>query len=844
MPMLKEAALGSATEKQIELTFAASAYSTYRDRMPLLIEHLRGFELLEKSEDNSKAAGVFGAKINSQWFYLPCMFVRKELKGSELLFVQNMFAELSEPWVNYFLSKGGPPLGSGHSFLRARSRDAADPRPLDVIYGRKQGSSRDLGPVLSDPAFRRIFSQRFAKEALAEDGPDFFAFVASVAQEKPLIKRAAAVRHLLHPSRAIEAGGVSLESVLESSPSAFRKVAGLAAARPAVESWMRRRMGVEWRGKLASIHAPATVRIEFPSTPSRAAFRADERLDPSLTGALRFFRKQGDKIAVSPGVRPADLTDEIRELLLHSPWVVADDRTEKQASAVVVDASKKVQNPTDDGTYQVMTLRGPRRCHVLSSPRRDSELQGAVFVIDAESKEYCIVGRSAVWVLDDPEENRKALYDSLSSEIPPKPPKPKKSDDPCCHPGPGGEDVTFLGVTESDTFGPYRRWSGEEGDAEGEAIPVWSTYEWFDEKAGPRRPGTSNPKHMKRRRDAVKDLGLQFGLHRDWTWEQGVTGGARDQESIRFLVPTEDSAIEVVGDCLRVPSNSKYLKLGKSGLALTTSAVHSLLKNASEEAVLEVRPHGDGFLRVTARGVVTFDGPDGDAVFHLMGKHAFAATDADQAVRTAIEQKRTVDVLVRYPEWLRGRDKTAFSGPPPTAPGFPEDPLSAMTVGRESVLYSPNTSHALEVDSLERRFSPAMDWRQNGRAEDYSLVGQDPMMEAMMGQGQQSEVSEMMAGTRMLTMLLNSTSIDREIKSSAKAFMGGMNQAGRLYYSMLWHYDDYEEAFGVESMPELEDGLVNALKANGAAALKVSENLQTERLDQLLDIDLSTAIDQ
>ena len=103
----------SNTDSNFERTFADLAYARLRDKAPTLLDYLIGFQLIDKNEDETHAVGVFGFKVASEWIYAPVFFINGELKGHELMYIksQDMFAPMTEEWVNYILNRRPAMLG-------------------------------------------------------------------------------------------------------------------------------------------------------------------------------------------------------------------------------------------------------------------------------------------------------------------------------------------------------------------------------------------------------------------------------------------------------------------------------------------------------------------------------------------------------------------------------------------------------------------------------------------------------------------------------------------------------------------------------------------------------------
>lgn len=113
--LFKQADIGGDQEGGFEQSFASLAYAYMQDKAPRLLDYLIGFQLLDRNDDNTKAAAVFGFKLDKQWVYAPVFFINGDLKGHELLYLkdQDAFVPLKENWVNYLLSRKPHVLGEG-----------------------------------------------------------------------------------------------------------------------------------------------------------------------------------------------------------------------------------------------------------------------------------------------------------------------------------------------------------------------------------------------------------------------------------------------------------------------------------------------------------------------------------------------------------------------------------------------------------------------------------------------------------------------------------------------------------------------------------------------------------
>lgn len=94
-------------DQDFERAFATLAHAELEQRVPGLIPYLIGFQVLDKDDDEQRAAGLFGFKVGDQWYYAPVFWLNGNLVGFELLYIvsQDLFVPLQEAWVNYVTNR-------------------------------------------------------------------------------------------------------------------------------------------------------------------------------------------------------------------------------------------------------------------------------------------------------------------------------------------------------------------------------------------------------------------------------------------------------------------------------------------------------------------------------------------------------------------------------------------------------------------------------------------------------------------------------------------------------------------------------------------------------------------
>ena len=104
----------SANQRQFEDDFGSLAYQFVQDRAPALVPYMLGFEVVDRNEDGSKAVGIFGYKVDDDFYYIPAFFLNNQVRGVDMILNKktNQFIPLTEKWVDYIVNKHSIRIGS------------------------------------------------------------------------------------------------------------------------------------------------------------------------------------------------------------------------------------------------------------------------------------------------------------------------------------------------------------------------------------------------------------------------------------------------------------------------------------------------------------------------------------------------------------------------------------------------------------------------------------------------------------------------------------------------------------------------------------------------------------
>ena len=99
--------------QQFERAFGELSFAAIRDAIPILMRFMIGFQLVEKSDNNAAAIGVFGFDVNGTKSLIPVFFLNGKIKGKDMAYVvdQDFFHPLTEEWITYYINKRPEVLG-------------------------------------------------------------------------------------------------------------------------------------------------------------------------------------------------------------------------------------------------------------------------------------------------------------------------------------------------------------------------------------------------------------------------------------------------------------------------------------------------------------------------------------------------------------------------------------------------------------------------------------------------------------------------------------------------------------------------------------------------------------
>lgn len=158
-------------DSDFEQSFFQLAYEKLQDKLNNLLPYLVGFEIVNKSDDGTKALGVFGFKSNNnQIIYVPAFFVNGTVKGIDIMYSKNneQFYPLNEDFAEMFLKDDATGIGDASHESRKQIAQGTQPTDMrDLVRPPRTGkvsyaSVMDFvedGDDMTKQAFHKMFAE-------------------------------------------------------------------------------------------------------------------------------------------------------------------------------------------------------------------------------------------------------------------------------------------------------------------------------------------------------------------------------------------------------------------------------------------------------------------------------------------------------------------------------------------------------------------------------------------------------------------------------------------------------------------------------------------------------------
>lgn len=359
---LKSAAIGGEPESSFESSLASLAYIYIRDKAPALLDYMVGFQLVDRNEDNTKAVGIFGFKLDNQWLYAPVFFLNGDLKGHELLYLkdQDTFVPMKENWINYLISKQPMILGKS-------SPDTA--RDLGIQQPNLSALSTppETGKFAADKYLPKL--QKWAYELLPR-------FAQWCCKSPSKLEKFAGLPERLDLATVLASDVRIVKTAVElfkKSPGlkqAFDTYYGDATLTTALHK-LRNQILAQPSGILQQKQAAATK-------PKKVEIVADDVITENLP----------------------EMTEPEREKLLRDGYLIRDHRNGEEVSkAYNVQIPQTLSNPDQTDIYEVLSSEGEfDKCVVIHNPHGGRGRVNSTLVLRLSDKQWGTYDATAVFV--------------------------------------------------------------------------------------------------------------------------------------------------------------------------------------------------------------------------------------------------------------------------------------------------------------------------------------------------------------------------------------------------------------------------------------------------------------
>lgn len=788
---LKFAELGGGQDVPFEQAFSNLAHAYIKDKAPKLLDYEVGFQLIEKNQENTKAVGVFGFKVGSQWLYAPVFFLNGDLKGHELLYIksQDAFVPLKENWLNYLLGRKPSILGEGvnrnlnqlgvmppNLYQLSRSpQKFASASPVmqswayDAVAALAHAGSEQIDTSLSlegflkdagAPAVRMLLEgcKQFPKIALALDkfyGPDF-------------------LERMVKHARSDSCGsGMLRSSALDNSPP--RKIA---------------------------VPQKSTKKLKMDSIFGGS-------MQPKSAGSLKVITM--DQVEHRGVDVIHDLSKDDKEKLIRERVVMKDTRDDKEVSiAYNVQTKLELQNPDKTSVYEVLVKPDEfKKCVVIMGPygQRGRQTFCTVIQLDGEHR-WVNTHPSNIWTkstYDD--EAYKKWWEAL----------------PDADSLPGERKLCVLIGLSGEGTCPFRTRESYGSDPTESKLYDVSFRDYADHARAGWLPDRSRYQgHFDYDADAVNGERIRL---------TGKPGARMRSSGGDLWVPAGYKKLMLVkppkkkgdGDaddepCCFYDSDPGPLQLGNF-------------------LDLQIFIHGHTSpLKILSDGEnVTVDGTKYDkvaALVHLCKVVGLREKQARQCIERAeldwTTQRRISEFRI-YKQAAPGAPIGDMVAGAPGAPAFPDPYVGADPLSGGNIPTMQESEHSLPVQDLSASRTDRSI---------YDPRSPDPKSMAVAQHAAQTGQKEVF-DTSMLGALLKSVRSDNMVDRYLGDMMKGMDRTGRVLFNYYWHGEEFEDRYGKQDMPELEDGLRNSFESQGDVALKLKQKAVDADPNEGMNVDLS-----
>jgi hypothetical protein len=149
------------SEVSFEQRFGQLVDAELNEKLPSLVEYRVGFQVIDKTDDESKAVGIYAFVMNNTWIYIPVFFIDGKLEGFELMYIKqkDLFVPALDNWIAAINEQGVQVLGHALS-------------PSDVQDEALGATPENTNTFISDGTMSKVAAESYnAAVAYGDNSP-------------------------------------------------------------------------------------------------------------------------------------------------------------------------------------------------------------------------------------------------------------------------------------------------------------------------------------------------------------------------------------------------------------------------------------------------------------------------------------------------------------------------------------------------------------------------------------------------------------------------------------------------------------------------------------------------
>lgn len=836
------------SDQEFAKTFGRVAHAQIKDKAPMLLPYMLGFQVLDKSDDDTRAVGFFGFKVGDTYLFAPIFFLNGEIKGLDLLYVkdQNKFVPLQENWVNYIINRKPPVLGEGvdkdyisqatrpsfRAFGIPNKEAASEPeKPLEEQYPEavknsrlqrfepwarpmiydmawfgqdKQADTRDLPTFLAEEGLMEVFLEGMKKNAqLHEDVLKVYSLddFKVAAQSVVMSKRAS-----MDKQSYIKKEGDKYVVYSHQSGKKFGEYNTKEEAKKRLQQMHAHSKSAKEKEAYVEQEADGTysVRTKAGRKVSTGHKTANEAAKHYKRVGRIIAGKKSRKEAVALVERgdtlmEATLGDVQKEELLRDGYYIIDER-EKTAAVYNPDFERQLFNPQESGVFHMLTDEGEfEPVLIIKNPKTfgTSVFRRAETVTVVRKNEAQNFVKQEVFLRhDNTKLEQNELGDTVGDTIEAKNVKVGKT---YVFYNPQNGSGTFpceIVGRSTDQSGIVQLW----------VKPIYSLADTHDRAKytydykfpGPTRQYYDTTEAAKIL-DPQEDHTGYFPTRDRDTNEELLNVPVESSEPFenrngRHVIIGKGNVVTYLGGTTMIPETFRAIriesKMNFNANPGTLADLYTGLRKVAHDVRL-YKDHNRLFVKVDG-DVVGADIKPKKAAYWLTNNLGVNGAKSKEIVKL-VEKEACVGLWV---------EKQAGTVDIPTEydPNAYTDPILGVKT----------TTEYEREEPYKQTISPDL----SGYINQYGTNRQDnPMIQSAMTAARQGQKE--MFDTSVLSGLVKMTDTMSHVDSYLKDIILGMERVGRLLFLYYWHHEDFADRYGKEDMVEFEDSLRNVFKSTG-----------------------------